>query len=88
MDDIYQNLLNDRASLKTEDEPVCGMDDFLSGKKIKLASMDDFFQFLRIGNNTLVHKAERDLWKIGESDDGEVVVERLFDPTSKEPLRI
>jgi hypothetical protein len=89
MDDIYQSLLKDVGSLKGSEElDFSGMDDFLSGKKIKLASIDDFFNFLRIGNNTLVHKAEKDLWKIGENDDGEVVIERLFDPNTKEPLRI
>lgn len=89
MDDIYQNLLNDVGSLRgLEEQEASGMDDFLSGNKVKLASMDDFFNFLRIGNNTLVHKAEKDLWKIGESSNGDVVIERLFDPTSKEPLRI
>jgi hypothetical protein len=89
MGNIYQDLLNGMTSLKgSEEEDFNGMDDFLSGRKIKLASIDDFFNFLRIGNNTLVHKAEKDLWKIGENEKGEVVIERLFDPSTKEPLRI
>jgi hypothetical protein len=89
MENIYQDLLNGMTSLKgSEEEDFNGMDDFLSGRKIKLASIDDFFNFLRIGNNTLVHKAEKDLWKIGENEKGEVVIERLFDPSTKEPLRI
>jgi hypothetical protein len=89
MENIYQDLLNGMASLKEAGEQdFNGVDDFLSGRKIKLASIDDFFSYLRIGNNTLVHKAEKDLWKIGENEKGEVVIERLFDPGTKEPLRI
>jgi|WetSurMetagenome_2_1015567.scaffolds.fasta_scaffold723839_2 hypothetical protein len=89
MDNIYQELLNGMRSLRNAgDHEINGVDDFLSGKKVKVASMDDFFNFLRIGNNTLVHKAEKDLWKIGENEKGEVVIERLFDPSTKEPLRI
>jgi hypothetical protein len=86
--DIYQELLKGRSSLERDAQEFSGLDDFLSGRKIKVSSMDDFFQFLRIGNNTLVHKAEKDLWRVAENDKGEVVIERLFDPSTKEPLRI
>jgi hypothetical protein len=89
MEDIYQDLLKNMGSLNgVENQEFSGMDDFLSGKKVKLASIDDFFNFLRIGNNTLVHKAEKDLWRVAENDNGDVVIERLFDPSTKEPLRI
>lgn len=89
MEGIYHDLLNGMSSLKGAEElDFNGVDDFLSMKKIKLSSIDDFFDFYRIGNNTLVHKAEKDLWTVAENGKGEVIIERLFDPTTKEPLRI
>jgi hypothetical protein len=87
--DIYQELLEGRASLsKLADEETIGMDDFFTDNQIKVASIDDFFQFVRLGNNTLVHKADKDLWRVAENDKGEVIIERLFDPSTKQPLRI
>jgi hypothetical protein len=89
MSDIYSELLSKMGSLESEDHSIGGFDDYLSGKNtVKVASIDDFFNFLRIGSTTLVHKAEHDLWKVGENDAGEVVIERLFDPTTKEPLKV
>lgn len=88
MSDIYSDLLSKMGSLKSEDHSNGGFDDYLAGKDVvKVASIDDFFNFLRVGN-TLIHKAEKDLWSVAENDAGEVVIERLFDPTTKEPLRI
>jgi hypothetical protein len=49
--------------------------------------MADLAMFTRIGTDTLVHKAEKDLWRISESS-GQIVIERLFDPNSKEPLKV
>jgi hypothetical protein len=89
MADIYEELAKDMGSLKNASEETSGMDDFITGKnQIRVASMDDFFNFIRIGKDTLVHKAEKDLWKISEDDKGAVVIERLFDPNTKEPLKI
>ena len=86
--DIYDELLKNASSLKNADEDFSGMDDYISGtNQIRVASIDDFFNFVRIGNDTLVHKSKKDLWKISE-DGGEVIIERLFDPNTKEPLRI
>lgn len=88
MQDIYETLLDGVGELKQADEDVSGIDSFLSGGPVKVASLDDLFKFARISDNTLVHKAEKDLWRIGEDDKGQVVIERLFDPASNEPLRI
>jgi hypothetical protein len=88
MEDIYHKLLDGMGSLKESKEDFNGVDDFLSGRKIKVSSIDDFFDFYRIGNTTLVHKAEKDLWAVAENKNGDVVIERLFDPSTKEPLRI
>jgi len=87
MDDLYQNLLAGLPSLVHPEEEICGMDSYL-GEKVKVASLADLAQFTRIGTDTLVHKAKRDLWRISESSNGQVVIERLFDPSSKEPLKV
>jgi len=87
MDDVYYSLINDVDSLKTAEEEINGMDDFLSDR-IKVASMDDLFNFLRIGEDTLVHKSQKDLWRISEDKKGQMVIERLFDPNSKQPIRV
>ena len=87
--DIYEELEKNIGSLKDAAEEASGFDDYLSGQnQIKVSSIDDLFSFLRIGKDTLVHKAEKDLWRISEDDKGQVVIERLFDPDSNKPLRI
>ena len=86
--DIYEDLMKNAGSLRNAEEEINGMDDYLTGKnRIRVASIDDFFNFVRIGKDTLVHKAEKDLWKLTEVE-GNVVIERLFDPNTKQPLRI
>ena len=93
-DDIYQTLLSDMGSLKdAEIADVCGMDQFIAPpeplpNQIKIGAIGDLQDFLRIGNDTLVHKAEKDLWRINEDKKGQVVIERLFDPDTKEPIRV
>jgi hypothetical protein len=87
--DIYEELLKNHDSLKNADDEINGVDDYLTGNnQIKVASIDDFFSFHRVSKDTLVHKAEKDLWKLSEDDKGQVTIERLFDPDTKQPLRI
>jgi hypothetical protein len=89
MDDIYADLIRNAGSLRNGEEEFSGIDDYLTGKnQIKVASIDDFFGFHRISTDTLVHKAEKDLWRISEDEKGQTVIERLFDPDTKQPLRI
>lgn len=93
---IYDDLLKQAGDLR-DVAPTSGVDAFLDPEsvtpsvlepnRIRIASLRDLVGFSRIGQDTLVHKAEKDLWKISE-DNGEIVIERLFDPTTKEPLRI
>lgn len=86
---IYDVLLRDIGKLKEASEETSGLDDFLSGNdRVKLSSIDDFFKFHRISKDTLVHKSKKDLWKVSENSKGEVVIERLFDPNTKEPLKV
>jgi hypothetical protein len=87
-DSIYVDLLKNAHTLKdAEKVDSCGMDSYLSDQ-IKVASLGDLSQFFRMSNDTLVHKAERDLWRIGEDKAGNVVIERLFDPTSNQPIKV
>lgn len=95
MDNIYKVLIEGASSLKkVEEVDVCGMDDFIESKKvesqdkIKLAGLDDLSEFFRIAENTLVHKAEKDLWRISENENDGCIIERLFNPGTKEPIRV
>lgn len=57
------------------------------GRK-RVASMADLDGFVRVaGTNTLIRKSEQDLWELKEDDDGEMVVEPLYDDDG-EPLRV
>jgi len=86
--DIYEDLIKNAGSLKDAEEEFNGIDDYLTGNQIKVASIDDFFQFHRVSKDILIHKAEKDLWKISDDGKGQFVIERLFDPDTKKPLRI
>lgn len=57
-------------------------DSVLEKKKVdlkKVASLDDLTGFIRISNDTLINKANRDLWRVEEDDEGNLLVYRLFD---------
>lgn len=95
---IYESLSKGIRDLTKLPEERSGLDDFLSGQKvaslsdlvenrIKVSSMADLVNFSRISEDTLVHKAKKDLWRISESEDG-VYIERLFDPNTDEPLKV
>jgi len=88
MQNIYADLL---AGLDQAAEPVSdvsGIDSFLSGGPRKVASISDLASFFRVSEDTLVHKAQKDLWRIAENPQGEVVIERLFDPTTNKALKV
>lgn len=71
-----------------EEVDFCGLDSVLSSEPIKLGSLSELSDFYRASKDTLVHKAEKDLWKIKENKKGEVIIERLFQPNSNEPIKI
>jgi len=81
--DLKENIKSASVAEKAIEE---GIDSFFDPNRIKVASLADLFAFDRIGNNTLVHKAQKDLWSI-ESDEGGVHISRLFD-NSGEPLKV
>jgi hypothetical protein len=84
---MYESLAKDVSKIEDEVE-ACGMDSFLTGGKVKVASLSDLADFFRIGSDTLVHKAEKDLWRVSEDNNGKVFIERLFNPDTKKPLKI
>jgi len=86
--DIYHELAKNLGYLKNLEPEHNGVDSFLSTDKMKISSMSDLLNFSRIGNDTLVHKSKKDLWKISEDDKGDVVIERLFDPDTNEAIRV
>jgi len=87
--DIYDSLLKGASDLRgSEEVDYCGLDECLNGKKIKVASLSDLSDFFRIATDTLVHKAEKDLWRISEDGSGQVVIERLFDPATHQPIKV
>ena len=82
--DFYESLMKDMGSLKDAQETDdCGLDGFLSPDKMKVASLSDLADFFRVSTDTLVHKAKKDLWRISEDNDGNCVIERLFDDKKK-----
>ena len=88
MDSLYQELLAGLDDLPSVQEETNGLDAFLGQDRVKLSSFDQLLAFSRIGEDTLVHKSKKDLWKISVGENGEAVVERLFDPNSNAALRV
>lgn len=87
--DIYENLMKDMGNLRdaqmTDD---CGLDEFLSPNKIRIASLGDLADFFRTSTDILVHKAKKDLWRISEDEKGDIIIERLFDPSNNKPIKV
>jgi hypothetical protein len=54
--------------------------------RIRVASLGDLTTFLKVADNTLIHKSTKDLWSFSKDADGGLVVSRLFDDTG-EPLK-
>lgn len=55
------------------------IDGFLSeGPKVKIANMD-LTDFMKVSDDTLIHKSTKDLWKMFKDADGNIFISRLFD---------
>jgi hypothetical protein len=54
--------------------------------RMRVASLGDLTDFLKVAADTLVHRATKDLWSFRQ-DGGEFIIERLFD-ASGEPLTV
>lgn len=53
--------------------------------RIRVASLGDITDFLKVAEDTLIHRSTKDLWSFRQ-DGQEYVIERLFDATG-EPLK-
>ena len=53
--------------------------------RMRVASLGDLTEFLKVADDTLIHRSTRDLWGF-HRDGGEYIIERLFDG-SGEPLK-
>lgn len=54
--------------------------------RVRVASIRDLSQFMRVSADTLVHKSEHDLWSFGKEADGSFYITRLFNDNG-EPLK-
>jgi len=54
--------------------------------RVKVASIGDIHNFVRLSSDTLIHKSDRDLWTLKKEADGNYFIERLFDDTGA-PLK-
>lgn len=55
-------------------------------QRIRVASLGDLTDFLKVSDDTLVHRSSRDLWSL-KKDGESYVIERLFDSTG-DPLKV
>ena len=55
--------------------------------RVRVASIRDLSPFIRLSNDELIHKAERDLWSIKREPNGSMFVERMFDDNGS-PLKV
>lgn len=75
-----------------EEEDVQDIRDLVAGsskepQSVRIASVDQLAGFTRVANDTLIRKSERDLWSLKQSEEGDWVIERLFDEDGK-PLKV
>lgn len=80
--DVAYAFLLEQQKLANTEEPSSSIDLFFTkkaGQQIKLSSVGQLRNFIRIGKETLIHKAEKDLWKLTTDKSGNYVIERLFE---------
>lgn len=73
--------LNSKTSSIDLNSRTSSIDFFLNDnnqKCVKVSSMD-LTDFMKVSDDTLVHRSNRDLWKMYKDADGNVFINRLFD---------
>ena len=48
-------------------------------KTSKIVKLSDLDNFLKVGNDLLIHKSDRDLWAMETDDNGDITISRLFE---------
>jgi len=56
-------------------------------ERMRVASVEQLKGFSRVASDTLVRKSERDLWSLKQDDEGEWVIERLYDDNDN-PIKV
>lgn len=55
-------------------------DDFFEKKSfVKISSFDLDNDFMKLGDDQLIHKSNKDLWKMYKNKNGEIYIQRLFE---------
>ncbi len=84
-ENAYEFLL-EQQKIASQEEPSSSIDLFFTkkaGHRVKLASLGDLSNFIKIGKDTLIHKSEKDLWKLTTDKSGNYVIERLFEKSEQ-----
>jgi hypothetical protein len=55
------------------------IDGFLGNKDVIKLANSDLDDFLKISNDTLIHKSKKDLWKMMKDKEGNIYIKRLFE---------
>ena len=55
------------------------IDGFLGNKDIRKLASSELDDFLKISNDTLIHKSKKDLWKMMKDKEGNIYIKRLFE---------
>ena len=57
------------------------VDSFFSsgGEIIKISSAMDLTEFMKLSDDTLIHKSTKDLWKVFKNENNDICIKRLFD---------
>jgi hypothetical protein len=48
-------------------------------RRLRVSNLGDLTGFLRVSNDVLIRKCEKDLWKVTKDADGNHVIEKLYD---------
>lgn len=86
-DNLYHDLNKKIKSASVASQALVeGVDAYLGGTSLKVASLADLFAFDRVDKKHLIHKSTKDLWEIEADQKGQVRITRLFD-NNGEPIR-
>lgn len=55
------------------------IDEFLGNSSVRKLASSELDDFLKLSEDTLIHKSKKDLWKMMKDDQGNVYIKRLFE---------